>query len=435
MKFISLITLISVAGVALGVMSLIVVISVMNGFDKGLREKILGTKSHLVIEDYYGIDAYKEVVEEVVKDPNVVGASPVILGQGLLRYGNTAFGVGVKGIDPDLEEGVTKLGEIIMVGSLDPLSEESRKAKSSQIESATAPSLVSISSLDPTYGGIILGKEVARNLFGIFTDRKSKDYEKRLMTAIIGKKVKFTSPVEEDTPAGRVPRSEPLEVAGVFDSGLYDYDATLVYISLPSAQRLYDRQGKASQIEMRLGDLNLVDDVASRLEERLDNRFGISFYMRTWKQMNQVFFRALQIEKFAMFIILVLIILVAAFNIGSTLIMVVMEKTKDIGILMSMGAKRRSIMAIFCLEGGVVGFFGTLFGSIAGIAICAFIKIYKIPVPGGGDIYYFDTLPVQMLYSDFFLIVFTTMAICFLASIYPAWQASRLIPTEALRYE
>ena len=426
--FISLITFISIGGVAIGVMSLIVVISVMNGFDKDLREKILGTKSHLVLEQHSGMADYRELIEKVREDANVAAAAPVILGQGMLKSRSVAFGVAVKGVDPELEDTVTSLRDNIPIGSLDVLIDEMREADDKLQQS------VSIFSVTPTFGGIILGKEVAKNLFNV-SSFKDKEFERQMLRNYLGRKVKFTSPVEQDTPAGRVPRVETLQVVGIFESGLYDYDATLVFMSLPTTQRLYDRHDTVPRVEMRLQDLNAVEETAERLNSLLLQEFNRNYYFTTWKEMNQVFFRALQIEKLAMFIILVLIILVAAFNIASTLIMVVMEKTKDIGILLSMGARRRSIMSIFLLEGAAVGLDGVLIGSLVGVGVCEFLEVYKIDMPGGGGIYYIDTLPVQMLLSDFSLIVITALGVCLLGSLYPAWRASRLVPTEALRYE
>lgn len=436
-KFISVISLISIGGVSVGVMSLIVVISVMNGFDRDLRERILGTKSHLVINDFYGIANYRDLIEEVEKEANVVAAAPSVIGQGMLKHYNAALGVVAKGLDPDLENQVTRIRDNIVAGDDELLREDVRKARARIADPSREVDLISISSVIPSYSGIILGKEVAKSLFGLSAPPgdNHKEVEREMLRSVIGKRVKFISFAEEDTPAGRVPRTETLEVSGIFDSGLYDYDMSLVFLALPTAQRLYDRKDRAMQIEMRLKDLNKVDDTAILLQERLQDRFDRLYGLVTWKEMNSVFFRALEIEKLAMFIILVLIVLVAAFNIASTLIMVVMEKTKEIGILMSMGAKPSSIMKIFLFEGGVVASVGTLLGSIAGVAICLLLRVYEIKMPGGGNIYYIERLPVQMLVSDFLIIIGTTILVSLVAAIYPAWQASRLVPTEALRYE
>ncbi len=436
-KFISVISLISISGVAVGVMSLIVVISVMNGFDRDLRERILGTKSHMVINDFYGITNYMELAKEIEREPNVVAAAPSVIGQGMLKYYNAALGVVAKGLDPNMEDRVTRLRENIVAGSDELLVEDVQKAQARVTDPSRTVETVPIGEIKPHYSGIILGKEVAKQLFGLTTppEDNHKEIEKEMLRSVIGKRLKFISFAEEDTPAGRVPRTETLEVAGVFDSGLYDYDMSLVFLALPTAQRLYDRKDKAMQIEMRLKDLNKVDETAVLLQQRLQDRFDRLYGFVTWKEMNSVFFRALEIEKLAMFVILVLIVLVAAFNIASTLIMVVMEKTKEIGILMSMGAKPGSIMRIFLFEGGVVASVGTLLGSIAGVLICLFLRVYEIKMPGGGNIYYIERLPVQMLASDFIIIIGTTILVSLLAAIYPAWQASRLVPTEALRYE
>ncbi len=427
MAFIPVITFISVVGVAVGVMALVVVISVMNGFDTDLRQKILGNHSHLLVESYYGMPEYSEMVAEIEREPGVVAAAPVHVGHALIRTLDTAVadGVRVKGVAPEHEVRVTDIEKNLMLGRLEDLQPEAEVVDASE----TTP----LSGWSRPLPGVILGKELAKRLYQM--DVYDKGLEKEVLRSVLGQRLKIISPLEEQTPLGRNLRSATYQVTGILDSGFYEYDSHYALISLDSARYLFNLENGVTRIEVRLKALDQAGPLSGKLFERLKGRFGRHFVLTTWMQMNQTFFTALKIEKVAMFVILVLIVMVAAFNIASTLIMVVMEKTRDIGVLRSIGASRRGIMAIFVIEGAVIGVLGTLLGLAGGVAICVFLEHYGLELPGHGSIYYIDQLPVEMRLSDIFLVTVLTFLTCLVSSFYPAWQGAKLIPVQALRYE
>ena len=404
-RFISLNTWISIGGVALGVMALIVVIAVMSGFGKDLRDKILGTNSHVVITNVTrsGMVDYEAVMEKVIKAEGVNAVAPFILNQVMLAYGDNAIGVVVRGVDSDREAGVSDLEKNLVQGSLKMLE---RPAKSSG---------------KPRRDGIILGKELAHRL--------------RVQN---GDAVSMVAPASRMTPMGLIPKIKLFKVVGLFESGMFEYDSNLAFISIHSAQKFFAMKGKVSGIEIRVEDIEKADQVAAGIQESL----GFPYYARDWMQMNKNLFSALRLEKVVMFIILILIILVAAFNIVSALFMVVMEKTKEIAILKSMGASRSSIMKIFSLQGLIIGVTGTMIGCVGGFTvvpnlneIVGFIESIFGITAFPSDVYYLDKLPSEIQYFDSFLIVIFSILICFVASLYPAWRASRLDPVEGLRYE
>jgi lipoprotein-releasing system permease protein len=404
-RFISLNTWISIGGVALGVMALIVVIAVMSGFGKDLRDKILGTNSHVVVTNVTrtGLTDSEAVIKKVIKVEGVDAAAPFILNQVMLTYGNNAVGVVVRGIDPEREAGVSDLEKNLVEGSLKML---------------VAPAK---SSGKYRRDGIILGKELAHRL-GVHPDDA----------------VSMVAPASRMTPMGLVPKIKLFKVVGLFESGMFEYDSNLAFISIHSAQKFFAMKGVVSGIEIRVEDIEKADHVAERIQDSL----GFPYYARDWMRMNKNLFSALRLEKVVMFIILVLIILVAAFNIISTLFMVVMEKTKEIAILKSMGATRSSIMKIFSYQGLIIGITGTMIGCVGGFTIVpnlneivGFIeKIFGFTA-FPSDVYYLNKLPSEIQYLDSFLIIIFSIVICFLASLYPAWRASRLDPVEGLRYE
>ena len=404
-RFISLNTWISIGGVALGVMALIVVIAVMSGFGKDLRDKILGTNSHVVITNVTrsGMVDYEAVMEKVIKAEGVNAVAPFILNQVMLAYGDNAIGVVVRGVDSDREAGVSDLEKNLVQGSLKMLE---RPAKSSG---------------KPRRDGIILGKELAHRL--------------RVQN---GDAVSMVAPASRMTPMGLIPKIKLFKVVGLFESGMFEYDSNLAFISIHSAQKFFAMKGKVSGIEIRVEDIEKADQVAAGIQESL----GFPYYARDWMQMNKNLFSALRLEKVVMFIILILIILVAAFNIVSALFMVVMEKTKEIAILKSMGASRSSIMKIFSFQGLIIGVTGTMIGCVGGFTvvpnlneIVGFIESIFGITAFPSDVYYLDKLPSEIQYFDSFLIVIFSILICFVASLYPAWRASRLDPVEGLRYE
>ena len=395
--FVSLITLISIAGVMVGVTALIVVIAVMNGFKEDLRDKILGVTSHVVISRFDGnISKYQEVRAKVGEVSGVNAATPFIYTQVMISSRKAISGAVLRGIEPKTASKVINLPKNLRAGSLEELEAENKPEGM-----RSTP-------------GIILGNELARNI-----------------GALRGDPVTVISPLGRLTPLGRVPRSQTFRVAGIFDSGMYEYDSTIAYVSLWAAQRFLGIGDRVTGIEVRVDDIYAADRVASAIGKALG---GYPYWSRDWMRMNKNLFSALKLEKIVMFIILTLIILVAAFNIVGTLIMVVIEKTRDIAILKSMGATRRSIMKIFMIEGAVIGLVGTLLGLLGGYTLCTLLATYKfIELPS--DVYYISTLPVQMNPLDVALIALAAIVITLAASVYPAWQASRFDPAEAIRYE
>ena len=404
-KFISLNTWISIGGVALGVMALIVVIAVMSGFGKDLRDKILGTNSHIVVTNITrsGMDDFESVLKKVMQSDGVKAAAPFILNQVMLTFGSKSSGVVVRGVDPEREAMVSDLEKNLIQGEIGMLK---RRKKNKA---------------DPGHDNIILGKELSQKL-GVQ----------------VGGAISMVSPASRLTPMGLIPKIKLFKVVGLFESGMFEYDSSLAFISVQAAQRFFSMKGKVSGIEIRVEDIDSADQIAELLQENL----GFPYYVRDWMRMNKNLFSALRLEKIVMFIILILIILVAAFNIVSTLFMVVMEKTKEIAILKSMGASRTSIMKIFSFQGLIIGLLGTLIGCIGGFTIVpnlneivGFIENIFGITAFPSDVYYLDKLPSEIQYMDSFLIVVFSIFICFVASLYPAWRASRLDPVEGLRYE
>ncbi|MBE9536568.1 MAG: lipoprotein-releasing ABC transporter permease subunit [Proteobacteria bacterium] len=399
-SFISIITLISIAGITVGVMALIVVLAVMTGFQEDLRDKILGTNSHIVITQYSkGMDDFESVVKKVKDHPQVEAVTPFIYSQVMLTSEQNVSGVVVRGIDPGREGKVTKLAENMREGSLDDLLKK---------EDGVPP-------------GIVIGKELS-SMLGVF----------------YGEDLNIVSPLGNMTPMGMVPRMKKFRIVGIFDSGMYEYDTSLAYISLKEAQIFFNMGDRVTGVEIRMMDFFQADETAAQLREKL----GFGYFVRDWMEMNRNIFSALKLEKTVMFIILMLIILVASFNIISTLIMVVMEKGKDIAILKSMGATSGGILKIFLIEGMVIGVLGTLLGGISGVLLALNLEEvvsavekafgFKVLSP---DIYYLDRLPSHVNFTDVSIIMVTAVLISLLATIYPAWQASRMAPADALRYE
>ena len=390
--FISVITVISVAGVMLGVMAMMVVLAVMTGFGTDIKSKILGANAHIRVMSRSGkIEYHKEVMTKIEALKGVKATAPYIYSQVMLRHGSGVSGAILRGIDPSRAGRVVDLDKSVKDTDLQVLG-----------DGAVPP-------------GIILGKELAR-----------------MLAAYPGDEVYVVSPFGGSlTPiGGRIPHMKKFKVVGLFDSGMYDYDASFVYVSVESAQQLLRLGQSVHGIEVKVNDIYGVDRVSRSILDCL----GAAFWTQDWMQMNKNFFSALKLEKTVMFIILVLIILVAAFNIISTLIMMVMEKTKDIAILKSMGASSKSIMKIFMLGGLVIGVVGTILGIMGGSVLCFLLKRYEfVKLPS--DVYYISTLPVRVQVVDVVLIALSAIAISFLATLYPSYQASRLDPAAAIRYE
>ena len=407
--FISIITLISTAGVALGVMALIIVLAVMTGFELDLKEKILGTNAHIVVLKTGGaIDDYASLREKLEKYKGVIASTPFIYNQVMLASGKNVSGVVLRGIDPETDSKVTNLHTTMISGSLSALLPE-------------AGSIVLSKNSEPPLPGLVIGKELARNL-----------------NLFVGDKVNVVSPMGNITPLGMVPKMKGYRVVGIFHTGMFEYDSTLAYVSLKDAQSFLGMGDSVTGIQLKVEDVFATTELARQINKDL----GISYYARDWMQMNKNILFALKTEKVVMFIILTLIVLVAAFGIASTLFMLVMEKTRDIAILKSMGATGTSIMKVFILEGLIIGTTGTTLGVLSGLLIAKNLEsIVQVVQRVTGfelfsrDVYYLDRFPSHVVTADVLMISVTALLISFIATLYPSWQASRLLPSEALRYE
>lgn len=387
--FISLITLLSVAGVMVGVMALVVVIAVMSGAETDFRKRILGLEPHILVMNYSGkFDTYSHLLTDFNQRKQITGASPILFAQAMIRSSRSFSGVMVRGIDPD--------NGFSLVKGFGP--DQLKKVFGKDAAHGNFP-------------GIILGKELA-NAIGV----------------IKGDNVILMSPNGFISPMGHIPSMKRFVVADTFSSGMYEYDSALAYIHLKEAQQLAGAENQISAIGIWIENVFNVKAV----KESLSDTLSYPFYMRDWMEINKSLFSALKLEKTAMFIILTLIILVAAFNIASALTMMVMEKTKDIAVLKAMGATNRMIRRIFIFQGMIIGFLGTFIGTVSGVIICHLLKRYDfIQLP---DAYPFSTLPVQLEYLDVLVISGSAVIICFLSTLYPSYKASKMDPVEALRY-
>ncbi len=382
--FISVISLISILGVGLGVASLIVVVGVMNGFSTELRDKILGINAHMVAAVMGGaMHDYRRDMARAEAVPGVLGATPFIY-TGVRR-------VVPRQVDPATAGKVLALPREMVAGSL---------------EDVAAPGL---------FPGIIVGRELADRL-GLG----------------LGDTLNLMSPSGKESAAGFSPKVKTFAVRGLFKTGMYEYDSTLAYVSIPAAQDLLGfKRDIVTGLELKVDDVYAVASLAETVRDALG---GPPVYMRTWIDMNGNLFKALHLEKTAMFVILVMIVLVGSFSIITTLVMLVMEKTRDIAILKSMGATAKNIRNIFMLQGTIIGCVGTALGYGLGLGVALALEKYQfIKIPG--DVYPMDHLPVRLDWPDLTLIGVTALALCFLATLYPASQASRLEPAEALRHD
>ncbi len=389
--FISVISVISVLGVMVGVMALIVVLSVMNGFRADLMGKILGVNAHVLVMSYGGpYGDHVRVAGRVMEVPGVKAVTPFVYGQVMVNNAGRISGALLRGIDPRTVGEVLNITSMIREGALPSLRERR-----------------------PGPPSIILGQELAKQI-----------------GAHEGDIIKVVAPEGRLTPMGRVPQTKKFLVKALFDSGMYEYDASMVFVGLREAQEFLGLGDRVTGLEVRVRDVDRSNTVAKAIQERL----GYPYWTKDWKMMNRNLFSALKLEKVTMFVILTMIVLVGALDIISTLVMVVMEKTKDIAILRAIGASSRSVMAVFMLQGLMVGVIGTLAGLLSGLGICHLLAKYKfISLPS--DVYYISTLPVRVESLDVLFVAGSAVLISFLSTIYPSWHAARLDPVEAIRYE
>ncbi len=394
--FISFISMTSMGGIALGVMALIVVLSVMNGFQEELRGRILGVASHLEISGSGGqLHDWPALAQQVEKHPEVRGMAPFVMGQALLVQGSETKGALIRGLLPS-EEG--------------KVAEFSSHMKSGKLED-----------LKPGEFNILLGSDLARSL-GVFP----------------GDKVAVIAPQGVVTPAGMMPRIKQFNLVGIFQMGMFEYDAGMALINLEDAQKLYRMGDAVSGLRVKLDDMERAPWVLRELSKTLAG----DFYLSDWTMSHANFFQAVQIEKRMMFIILTLIVAVAAFNIVSTLVMAVTDKQADIAILRTLGASPNSIMAIFMVQGSLIGVIGTLLGLISGVLLALNVEtvVPLIEQAVGmdlfpADVYYISELPSKLHWPDVFFIGGVALVLAFLATLYPSWRAARTQPAEALRYE
>lgn len=394
-RTISLNTFISITGITLGVAALIGTLGIMTGFKEDMQAKILGTTSHVVVQPRgkQTMAGYAEVMRQVEEVPGVVAATPYIYQQVLLTSKTGVRGIVLRGIDPDKEPEVTEIAKNVKSGTVQDLAVPDASAQ-------TGPK-----------PGIILGKELARRL-GV----------------VVSSRINVVSPVGPISALGMTPKIRPFRVVGLFESGMYEYDASLAYISLEEAQRFFSMGRTATGIEVKVEDVFTADAVAKRIDARL----GTGYMARDWMLLNRNLFSALRLEKTMMFLLLVLITLVASFNIVGTLTMIVTEKQREIAILKAMGATPGAIMRIFMLNGVVIGLTGTAIGIPLGYTFLYLIENY---FTFDQTVYFLSSIPVHVKALDVFLVAFSAILISFAATLYPSWQAAKLAPVSALRYE
>lgn len=402
-RTISLNTFISITGITLGVAALIGTLGIMTGFKEDMQAKILGTTSHVIVQarGRETIDGYPELVHQVEQVPGVVAATPYIFKQVLLTSKTGVQGVVLRGIDPDKEPQVTEMIKNVKSGTVRDLA----------VQRPPTPAPADASTQPGRKPGIILGKEVAMRL-GV----------------AIGDRINVVSPVGPISALGMTPKIRPFQVVGLFESGMYEYDASLAYIALEEAQRFFSLGRTATGIQVKVEDVFVADAVAKRIDARL----GTGYMARDWMLLNRNLFSALRVEKTMMFLLLVLITLVASFNIVGTLTMIVNEKQREIAILKAMGATPQAIMRIFMLNGLVIGLTGTAIGIPLGYTFLYLIENYWT---FDQTVYYISHIPVHVKALDVFLVSFSAILISFAATLYPSWQAAKLAPVSALRYE
>ncbi len=382
-KFFSLSTIIAIGGIFVGVSALLITLSIMNGFQNELRRRILGGTPHIIVRRFFNepLENYQEIMKKLEGFPFIKAKAPFILTKSLIKNKMNADGVVIRGVIPELERTVTEVGNNIIDGTFD---------------------------LD---NGCVIGIELAHNL-----------------KAAVGDTLTVTSPFTEQI--GLLPLSKRLVLKGIFDLGVYDYNATIVYMHIRDTQKLFGLGNAVSAIELKVDDVYKTPVYSKIIEEHI----GYPYRVLDWIESNHSVFAALKLEKVVTFIVLTLIIVVAGFNIVGTLVNIVKKKTKEIGILRSYGFTRKQIMRIFIYLGIIMGFIGTALGIIFSIIVCYLLNKYQfVNLPG--DVYFIQTLPVEMSLNDFVAVAIASILISFLATIYPAYRAASLVTVEALRNE
>ena len=405
-RTISFNTIVSIAGITLGVAALIGTVGIMTGFKEDVQSKILGTTAHILVNDRMkeSMVDYEDQVKKVAAVPDVVAATPFIFRQVLLTSPSGVQGIILRGIDPAREGTVTELAHNLVNGNLDDLARQNKVVIPEKEREPNGPD----TAMRP---GIILGKELSMRL-GAFP----------------GDTLNVVSPVGPVTGASMTPKIRQFVVVGIFQSGMYEYDSSLAYIDLAEAQKFFNMGSSVTGIEVKVADVFRAADVARAIEQQL----GFSFWARDWMQMNRNLFSALKLEKTMMFLLLVLITIVASFNIVSTLTMIVTEKQREIAILKAMGATRKGIMRIFMLNGLIIGCSGAAIGVPLGYTFLWLIQTFWTFDP---TVYYISRIPVHVLGSDVLLVAGSAILISLVATLYPSLQAAKLDPAAALRYE
>jgi lipoprotein-releasing system permease protein len=388
--FISLVSFISMLGVGVGVMAVVVALAMMTGLQMELQDRIVGSNPHIYVWNTNGIVDYRAEAEKLRRIPRVAGAAPAILGQGLVSASRETVPIQIKGIDPVLEQQVTDIRKGMLSGSLDALT----------TTGGDAPD------------GILLGKDLAAKL-GV----------------AVGDSVSVLTPQGTLSPMGMIPRARRLRVAGIFSLRLFEFDSTYGYVSIDVAKRLLDKD-QIDLIQLRVDEIWAAPEVARTIPSRL----GKQYLTEDWQAMNGTLFSALWLEKIAVSLAIGLIVMVAALNIVASLILLVMDKNRDIAILKTMGASVKSVTVIFMMQGLIIGIVGTTSGAVLGFSLSRVLDRFQL-IRMPADVYQVSYLPFRVLPLDILLVVSMAVLICFLATIYPSRQAARLDPAQALRYE
>ena len=381
-------TLIGVAGVSVGVAALITTLSVMNGFQSDIKEKVIGAQSHILVFGRMAADAYPQYIKKIEQIPLVEAAAPHIYGQAILSYDGQSVGLVVRGLDPEKEKHINNLNDSLTEGSFTP----------DWDEDAPAP--------------LVLGTELAYSL-----------------GAQVGDDVVLISPQSISTSAGMFPKMKKFRVSGLLRTGYYEFDNTIAYTTLPHASDFLGLKGGVTGVAVKLHDLNQADQAAEQIRQAI----GYGYAVRTFAQLNSTLYAALKLEKAVMFIILFLIIIVASLNIAGNLILLGTEKLRDIGLMRAMGASPKMIRKVFMWEAMAIATLGIFLGIALACLLCWIIATFNI-VELPGDIYYLTKVPVRMEWTDILAVVGGSYLICFFAGLYPAAKASRVNPTDAIRY-